>query len=483
MKLEDKLTQRRKSSSFSQRPDTSPTYKFLHSKSVRTDSTASAESSSRGTSRDQLKERFFDFFEENRQKFNNRINFQGMKMNKMNFKKADLNKMKNDFSARMRWLRENLVQFTIWSKFLLRLLAITLISIVVTLSASTLLTISILCDFIGFQTLINLTRYLGDLIQRTWVNSCLFLFPTPNLHLTGDFPKNGSPKILICNHSTEADWFYVWMLTKLVDGKVGQIDYSGNLKITLKDELKNIPIFGWGCLAFQFIFLKRKWEFDEATIISSVNRFMKSSSPTWFLIFPEGNTVNTSSVMKCKEFAKKNSRPVLDKVLLPRRKGLEAIIGQMKKALSPEEFKKVELFDLTMSFKGYSGEVPTWEMGYSRRYDTMIPTIKTYIMGTSSRDCCFQSTKFTMEEIFDKNKNLELFLDKRWIQKEKDLTYFANAQSYVDGVDSVVQIKGNITDAIGLSLMYGALSYLWYQLFLGHSDAPFFERLSQVLFE
>jgi hypothetical protein len=80
-----------------------------------------------------------------------------------------------------------------------------------------------------------------------------------------------------------------------------------------------------------------------------------------FVAISEGTTMNTKQAAASREFAKGTGRPDnLQHTLLPRSKGLQALIEAMLK-----EGKNPEIVDVTLVYDGYSGEVPTWEMGVS----------------------------------------------------------------------------------------------------------------------
>lgn len=44
---------------------------------------------------------------------------------------------------------------------------------------------------------------------------------------------------------------------------------AGNIKIVLKDQLKYVPIIGWGMRLFEFLFLRRSIDHDSAHIKGS----------------------------------------------------------------------------------------------------------------------------------------------------------------------------------------------------------------------
>ena len=83
------------------------------------------------------------------------------------------------------------------------------------------------------------------------------------------------------NSQIYTDWWYVWLFAWFRNA-------HGDLKIILKDSLKQLPIFGWGMRCFEFIFFARKWERDRQTLVSSLLRSKADKTPLWLLLFPEG---------------------------------------------------------------------------------------------------------------------------------------------------------------------------------------------------
>jgi len=332
-------------------------------------------------------------------------------------------------------------------------------------------------------------RRFSDMLESLWVNACLWCFPTCYLVRHGEFPEDNNsnsprlsidsglsmrprrpsisyrsvfnnvfnvqdgdfesapaktPKVIICNHSTQADWFYMWMMARLCS-----VDRTGNVKIMLKEPIKNIPIFGWGCRLFQFIFLKRDWRMDEKVIESSLKKFCEDGEPLWIFLFPEGCTVNTRSVEKSKAFARAGNRqrPLLEKTLLPRSRGFHAVIDILNEY---SEFPP-EVYDMTMSFDGYSGEVPTWEMGYSRKVDVLVPTVSTFIMGTASKRCHLDSRKFSYHEIKSHPEGVEGWLDERWERKDGLMHSFGEEQGFPAkecGPGDVTLVQGSVWQSL-----------------------------------
>jgi len=79
--------------------------------------------------------------------------------------------------------------------------------------------------------------------------------------------------IILMNHRTRLDWlFYFCILDRL--------NSLTNIKIILKNGLKNIPGPGWAMQTALFIFIKRKWESDQLILTNFLNYFKNIQKKT-----------------------------------------------------------------------------------------------------------------------------------------------------------------------------------------------------------
>lgn len=114
------------------------------------------------------------------------------------------------------------------------------------------------------------------------------------------------------------------------------------------------------------------------------------------------------------------NRPKFERVLLPRTSGLQIILDAVGDV-------KPDIYDLTIAFPTYSGEVPTFEMGYGRKTDTGVPSMKSLLASKGPDHVAIHSKKFSYEEA---TENLEKFLDTRWREKEERLDFFIKNQKF-----------------------------------------------------
>ena len=85
--------------------------------------------------------------------------------------------------------------------------------------------------------------------------------------------ESQASSIILMNHRTRLDWlFYFCILDRLKS--------LTNIKIILKNGLKNIPGPGWAMQTALFIFIKRKWESDQLILTNFLNYFKNIQKKT-----------------------------------------------------------------------------------------------------------------------------------------------------------------------------------------------------------
>ncbi|KAL7683166.1 putative phospholipid/glycerol acyltransferase [Plasmopara halstedii] len=274
-------------------------------------------------------------------------------------------------------------------------------------------------------------RLMGSIAQSLWVDVTSTSFPETKLSVSGEFPSDPSkPVILIANHQVDADWWYIWQAARYQKA-------AGNIKIVLKDQLKYLPIIGWGMRLFEFLFLRRRIDEDAEHIKKYMDGLIADKFPFWLVVFPEGTTIHDEYVTKSQNFAARENRPKMKRVLLPRITGMQIILDAVVEA-------KPDIYDLTLAFPSYSGEVPTFEMGYGRKVDTEVPSMKTLLAGKQPLGrVALHSQRFHYEDVV---KDIQGFLDARWKEKEERLSYFIEHQQFPEAKTS---IEMDVSSSIG----------------------------------
>ncbi|KAH9946827.1 acyltransferase-domain-containing protein [Amylocystis lapponica] len=150
--------------------------------------------------------------------------------------------------------------------------------------------------------------------------------------------------VVISNHQTYADWWYVWCL----------MYYTGTGKdvyIVLKKSLKWLPVLGWGMQFFNFIFLARSWAADRLLLVSSLawlgRRAQQDDTPMTFVLYPEGTVVSNDTRPRSKSYAEKLGIPDMVHTILPRSTGLHYSL----RTLYPR-MPSLKIIDVTMWYPG-----------------------------------------------------------------------------------------------------------------------------------
>ncbi|KAJ2174090.1 hypothetical protein EV181_007254, partial [Coemansia sp. RSA 532] len=161
--------------------------------------------------------------------------------------------------------------------------------------------------------------------------------------------------MVVSNHQTYFDWIIIWILSYYVR-------CHGYMKIILKAELKNVPVFGWGMQFLDFIFLKRKWADDKQTFTDHMQRIVEHDDPAWLLIFPEGTVICKKRTAISNKYADKMGVRHPEHTLLPRVSGSRVCLSQLRPRIK-------YLYDLTIGYEGLkSGDIPENEYGLVSMY-------------------------------------------------------------------------------------------------------------------
>lgn len=253
----------------------------------------------------------------------------------------------------------------------------------------------------------------------------LSIFAPYKLYISGDDILDES-SLLICNHASFLDWFYLWnFISYFEDGSI--------LNTILKHDLKNIPIIGSGMEFFEFIFLKRKLSLDKDTLINSLQKISKNDEKFWLLIFPEGAIISEETKKISEEYALKNNIPNMNHVLIPKTTGLNICAQNLLKDIGC-------IYDLTIGYKGIKENTIMWDMDIinSVFFDNTsrpeihihvnrIPIEKIYDKIFNPKDF----TNYTYEIFRKKDKQLEFFKSKGYFDENNHLLYSNNIMKEV----------------------------------------------------
>ncbi|KAL8646724.1 MAG: hypothetical protein Q9226_006739 [Calogaya cf. arnoldii] len=220
------------------------------------------------------------------------------------------------------------------------------------------------------------------------------LLETTDGNLLSNFPER---MILIANHQIYTDWLYLWWVA-YTNGMHGRI------YVVLKESLRRIPVIGWGMQFSQFIFLKRNWEEDKDQLAAHLQKLNDAVAPMWLMLFPEGTNLHPVTRKASKKWAAKNKIPDMQHQLLPRSKGLQFCIQQLRKTVP-------YVYDCTIAYEG----VPTGQ------YASEIFTINAaYFGGKPPKSVNMYWRRFDVWSIpSDNDRDFDNWLRARWIEKDQ----------------------------------------------------------------
>ncbi|EQC42344.1 hypothetical protein SDRG_00082 [Saprolegnia diclina VS20] len=253
-----------------------------------------------------------------------------------------------------------------------------------------------------------------------WVDLLSVLFPVATLTLSGDAPRTATaatPIVLVANHQVDADWWYLQQYVRLV-GAVPQ------LKLCMKSSLAYVPCMGWTMALLEFLFLRRDLVHDKPHVQQYMESFVEDAFPVWLMLFPEGTTIHTECVTKSQAFATAQGRPTLERVLLPGAAGLQLLLD----AYANTDVKP-EIYDITIGYPSYAGEVPTYEMAATST--RVCPPCNGWSRAMGRRSCICTSRATPLQP---SPATIVGFLDRQWSQKEHWLAHFAQHENRHDAV-------------------------------------------------
>jgi hypothetical protein len=138
-----------------------------------------------------------------------------------------------------------------------------------------------------------------------------------------------------------------------------------------------------------------------------------TAAPVHFLLFPEGwslyNGESRNTVLaRSNDFAKREGRPQLKHLLLPRSTGFNASISSLRES-SPV------IYDVTVAYSGYKGHVPL-QKGNMSLFSLWNTLRRRY-----PEEIHVRIKRYSMEEVLQDSS----WLDKKWAEKDGMLQYFS----------------------------------------------------------
>lgn len=142
-----------------------------------------------------------------------------------------------------------------------------------------------------------------------------------------------------------------------------------------------------------------------------------SAAPVHLLLFPEGWSVYNGEDRKAvlarsNAFARREGRPQLKHLLLPRTTGFNASLDSLRES-SPV------VYDVTMAYRGYDGSLPP-------RVDLSLISLWNLLRRKYPEEVHIRIKRYSMEEVLQD----ATWLDKKWAEKDRLLHHFARHDSF-----------------------------------------------------
>ncbi|KAF2397281.1 acyltransferase-domain-containing protein [Trichodelitschia bisporula] len=213
--------------------------------------------------------------------------------------------------------------------------------------------------------------------------------------------------VLMANHQLYTDWLYLWWVAYTNN-------MHGAIYIVLKEALRNVPFVGWGAQMYNFIFLARDWEKDQARFRDALQA-LDNDDPMWLVIFPEGTNLAKETRAASKRWADKQGLQDMKHVLLPRSKGLQFSLQNLRRSTE-------WLYDVTIGYEG----IPEGQYGQD------IFTLRSSMFeGRPPKSVNMHFRRFRISSIpIDNDDAFALWLRNRWREKDYMLEHFARHNKF-----------------------------------------------------
>lgn len=146
------------------------------------------------------------------------------------------------------------------------------------------------------------------------------------LRITGDRVDSRLPSLIMMNHRTRLDWFFLWLALFRLDPWLITTE-----KISLKRVLKLIPGAGWAMALNAYMFLERIFERDGAKIDETIDYYRRVGGKYQLLFFPEGTDKCSHMTEKSNRFAAQHGLKKYEHVLHPRTTGFVHLVQKMRR--------------------------------------------------------------------------------------------------------------------------------------------------------
>ena len=228
--------------------------------------------------------------------------------------------------------------------------------------------------------------------------------------------------IIICNHISACD---IPILTTYL--KHFNID---SYNFVLKNDIVYSPGIGLITYASSDIKVNRNWTEDKKLISKQLDKINNNGKKQIILIFPEGTRLSEDKLKEAQTFSINNNMPVFKNVLVPKSKGLQTIITNLK-----ESKKLGRIWDTTLIMPKFIGK--------------SVNVIK--LLGKSLDNIYMKWEQVHLPDNFNSNDIFKNWLLNIWVKKD---IFIQNYKDYnYEDINSSINIKLSEKIYIMISLL------------------------------
>lgn len=234
------------------------------------------------------------------------------------------------------------------------------------------------------------------------------------LVFSGDTPVIGESMLVISNHVSELDFIVILALAARMDGTLPAVRFIA------KAALAKLPILGQGLYLHHTIFIRSRPEGRAQhtsaaervkTVALDIENLTETArtlttehdhAPVTLSLFPEGTRITSAQHAKAVAHAGDKGLAPLRFLLLPRAKGLAAVLEGVRS-------KMTHALDLTLAYEGLSAECERNERAAS------------ILDGVRRHPGQCVHVLIRRIQLPDSGENVDSWIHQRWIEKERDL--------------------------------------------------------------
>lgn len=199
--------------------------------------------------------------------------------------------------------------------------------------------------------------------------------------------------MLLSNHLSLADYFILAQLGRQCPGGSTQVNFFSWYSLFRVPSIKTL---------YNMVKCDENWELEKQLCDPVFHRVLNSSESEWVALFPEVNIWTPHASFMQNAQSKKFYLPVLSNTLYPRFSGLSNIVTGLRGRANN---KFTTLYDITINYGDRKG-----------------PTLLQLFSSQKAITAYIHVREIQFSQVLTKRPKLERWLEKCWVEKDKELT-------------------------------------------------------------